>query len=140
MWRLPPGCSPEDFLVARRLAVRSHPVHPKLHSANMVYNGETWITIFEYLRHSLRGLIFFTMNSFVNLFIITLFTILQKFQRDLNFKFDIENLSKYIIYQTIIYFSKRPNFIQFMNVFLVIITLCLENLTPTFFLIPLFWY
>lgn len=38
MWRLP-GCSPEEFLVARRLAVRTHPVHHKLQSGNMIYNG-----------------------------------------------------------------------------------------------------
>lgn len=38
MWRLP-GCSPEEFLVARRLAVRTHPVHHKLHSGSMIYNG-----------------------------------------------------------------------------------------------------
>lgn len=38
MWRLP-GCTAEDFLVARRLAARSHTVHHKLHTSTMLYNG-----------------------------------------------------------------------------------------------------
>lgn len=48
MWRLP-GCSPEDFLVARRLAVRSHPVHHKLHAGAMIYNGMSINNLFFYL-------------------------------------------------------------------------------------------
>lgn len=58
MWRLP-GCSPEELLVARRLAVRTHPVHHKLHSTGMIYNGrqlrDLYIKLYLlYLRISIR--------------------------------------------------------------------------------------
>lgn len=50
MWRLP-GCSPEELLVARRLAVRTHPVHHKLHStAGMIYNGMKLFIKITYLK------------------------------------------------------------------------------------------